>query len=531
MPLHIFVSGLYGCTAVVIASRQGVWIGHFWESPSFLANDPQFQEQVLDAIKNGDTDRMPSPFPLAEAGRILSSGTNVQIFISTPIAMETGSQDLLYQDRVEQVRALLTGQGAPFNGVPVTVRGYVKPTNYEIEKNTFGYRARTKILVQYDNNQVEEAPKPEQQAVWRVWLESQMYQDEWDATAAQRDPSTGPDNSELSVSASVDSLTSTVASLVSSGAGITTLSSPTAKTSAEAQMNNIPSMTTGPSLSSTTPLPTSSLSCYPFQDPDGGPGPQGCECDGLDGIFPYLNSSTDQSNYSPCGFTTTPTTASSTAESFMTTESSGDMVSCASSGYYNYAVNSIPTCEGATSVVATVASIASKYSASTASIASVTSLSVASMSASSATAASVSAAYASLMAAPSAGCLILSDDGFGDSSFEIYRINGWADNGRLFTEEDGCGILSGWSFHTDGQSVFLGSIRNTQYVYFGLSFFKSGCVERAVHAAGGPPPGTKAGEIACKHTENLSDCWNWQFRLCWIPSLLLAGVGLATQFV
>ena len=53
--------------------------------------------------------------------------------------------------------------------------------------------------------------------------------------------------------------------------------------------------------------------------------------------------------------------------------------------------------------------------------------------------------------------------------------------------------------------MFLGSIRNTQYVYFGLSFFKSGCVERAVHSAGGPSPGTKAGEIACKHTKNLSD--------------------------
>ena len=118
-------------------------------------------------------------------------------------------------------------------------------------------------------------------------------------------------------------------------------------------------------------------------------------------------------------------------------------MSCASSAYYNYAVNSIPTCAGATSVVATVASIASVYSASIASIASITSLSVASMSASSTNVASVSAAYASLVAAPSAGCLILSDDGLGDSSFEVYGINGWADNGKLFIEEDSCGILSG----------------------------------------------------------------------------------------
>ena len=37
-----------------------------------------------------------------------------------------------------------------------------------------------------------------------------------------------------------------------------------------------------------------------------------------------------------------------------------------------------------------------------------------------------------------------------------------------------------------------------------IELLKSGCVERAVHAAGGPPPGTKAGEIACKHTDKLS---------------------------
>lgn len=506
MPLHIYLSGLVGCTAIVIASQQGVWIGHFWEAPSFVGDDPQFQELVLDPITNGDTNRMPSPFPLAEAGGILSSGTNVRIFISTPLDLKTGNQKLLYPDKVEQVKSLLTAQGAPFNGVPIEVRGYVKATQDEVENNVFDYKPRTKVLIQYDNNQVDEPPKPQQQAIWRVWLEVQMYQDEWDATAAQRDPSTAPSGSALSISGSVDSLTSAAASFVSSGSSATASPSSTSNIFANSQVTITSSIPSGTSLSNTTPLVTSSPSCYPFQDPDAGPGPQGCECDGLDGIFPYLNSSTGQSDYNPCGFTTTPTTASSTAAPFTTTESNGDVVSCASSAYYNYAVNSIPTCAGATSVFSTVASIASAYSASTASIASVKSLSAASVSASSAAAASVSAAYSSLAAAPSAGCSILSNDGFGDSTFEIYGINGWADNGKkLFNEEEGCGILSGFTFYTDGQSVFLGQMRNTQYAYFGLSFFKSGCVERAVHSAGGPPPGTKPGEITCKRTEILND--------------------------
>ena len=54
--------------------------------------------------------------------------------------------------------------------------------------------------------------------------------------------------------------------------------------------------------------------------------------------------------------------------------------------------------------------------------------------------------------------------------------------------------------------MFEGRLRDTQYAYFGLSFFKGGCVERAVHSAGGPSPGTGPGQIACQHAPaTLSD--------------------------
>lgn len=56
-----------------------------------MGTDALFHTQVINAIKNVDTDRIPMPFPLADAGKILSPGTNVQIFISTPKDPNTGA--------------------------------------------------------------------------------------------------------------------------------------------------------------------------------------------------------------------------------------------------------------------------------------------------------------------------------------------------------------------------------------------------------------------------------------------------------
>lgn len=131
-----------------------------------------------------------------------------------------------------------------------------------------------------------------------------------------------------------------------------------------------------------------------------------------------------------------------------------------------------------------------------------------SVSAASASAASASAvqsaadaSWSAAAATPSASCWILDDDGLGDSAFEVYGINGWAgnDGGKLLDEEDGCGLLDGWQWRTGIQTDFQGRLRDTQAASFSLGFFKGGCVERAVHSAGGPPPGRGAGELACVH--------------------------------
>jgi hypothetical protein len=95
----------------------------------------------------------------------------------------------------------------------------------------------------------------------------------------------------------------------------------------------------------------------------------------------------------------------------------------------------------------------------------------------------------------------MSDDWLGIStSFEISGINGWAgdDGSKLFNEEDGCGLIRRWQWKTGIQTDFQGRPRDTQVAYFTISFFKGGCIERAVHSAGGPPPGRGDGQLSCQ---------------------------------
>lgn len=182
--MRLFVAGLFGCTSVVIVSERGVWFSHHWEAPSFEGTDAQFQEQVLSTIEVGDPSnltKMPGAFPLAMGNGILSANSNVRIFISTPKNPKDGKE--LFEARVNKIVDLLTGKGRPWEGITPTRRGYLKPANDQ-EERAFPFRANSKILIEYDNNQKAapgEKPKPKQQAIYRVWLEQQKFEHQWDA--------------------------------------------------------------------------------------------------------------------------------------------------------------------------------------------------------------------------------------------------------------------------------------------------------------------------------------------------------------
>ncbi|KAL8788495.1 MAG: hypothetical protein Q9195_007272 [Heterodermia aff. obscurata] len=184
-PRRLYVDALYGCTSVVIISEMGVWFSHHWEQEQFRAPEATFQREVLGTIQNGDPAslvNMPAAFPLANGDGILNPKYNVRIYISTPKDADTGTE--LYETRVDMIVDLLTGPGKPWAGIEPVRRGYLKPRPNTLDEKNFEKRANGKILVEYDNNQEaepDEEPKAKQQAIYRVWLEQQYWEHEWDA--------------------------------------------------------------------------------------------------------------------------------------------------------------------------------------------------------------------------------------------------------------------------------------------------------------------------------------------------------------
>jgi len=209
------VTGLFGCTALIVISQRGMWFGHLWEDGAFMNDDPNtplFAQRVLDPIvtqerENAGKDKpkrdavnMPALFPLGAAGGILAPDSNPRIFISTP--EEADSKDLLYPSQINRIVKLLTGQegsypAGPWPGVKVMIRGYKKPqivNENDDGTGRFTLLAKSKALVEYTNDIWENDLGPEdpnqadsnpQTAMWRVFLEEDIFEEKWNARNEQ----------------------------------------------------------------------------------------------------------------------------------------------------------------------------------------------------------------------------------------------------------------------------------------------------------------------------------------------------------
>lgn len=441
-------------------------------------NPDDFWNWVIKPIKEGDGDNMPSAF---QDYLYPSNDNQVQIWIMTPV--QNGEE--MYPEHVGQIIGTLTDPGAPWAGMAVTKHYYQKPAVEGLSEFDPKYRqammnfqtdpnARGRAFIEYDNRQTRspnfvddpsqplppEDPNPP--AIWRIFMESDTAYHEWTPKVGQG-ANCGNGNRKRDGSCSLPSGSpGTTSSPVIPGGG---------------GGGGGGSITPGP-----TPAPTSASSgpplCMPAADPDAGPGGMYCICGSS--TYSTMSSTPGTKGYDPCGYTAIPDkTLSSSATPVTTTLSDGDVVRCASGTYYNYAVNTVPECAGPTTLISTITSLASAYSASTSAEASRASASSAS---------AADASWSSAAASPSAQCWLERNDGWGDLFFLVGGINGWAgeDGESLKDQEDGCGILSGWEWHTGRMVEFDGRQRETEWAVFGLSFVKSGCVERAIKSAGGP---------------------------------------------
>ena len=417
---------------------------HFWQVPGMTYN---FNTDISTPMIMGDGDEMPSPwqfwsnFQGSNMMFEVSAANTIGLAILTPRADgQTDPNTLMFPAEVNAIVNLLVGPGAPFQGLQRPfIWGYDR-TGLGPDPATHAGTYRGKALLQFDPVQttVPDPNKPGQninQCKVQCWLEDQLaFSHQWNALTQpinqvvdcnNNNNQGGTGNQKRQNACPLPSGSGTASGGTSTASrGTATASGTDSVSKASNTASNTASTTSGGgggsgSQSATiTPSPTKSPApkplCIPYQDPDSGPGNSGCQCTGTTGLLPFMSNTASASSFNVCGYTTLPGSApSSTIEPFITTINDGQVYSCASSTYYNFAVNTEASCAGASSVVSTVSSIYASYQSSQSAA-----------SASSASAASASAAAASASAAaakPSGNCKIW-DAGL-YYLIEVYGIN------------------------------------------------------------------------------------------------------------
>ena len=180
--LDAAVTGLFGCTSVIVASQAGVWMSHFWEIPSFRATQEtwgkartapdiaNFNEQVINQMQNGGPD-IPGLRQFTAVGGQFAANQRPAWVIVTPRDSSGVAGSWKYDPEVTQIKSVLENI---FPDVPPIIKDYQpKPSQTDQDETATG-----KILFQYDpfQNMITDDTNPcnvYQQAMFRIWVEDQ----------------------------------------------------------------------------------------------------------------------------------------------------------------------------------------------------------------------------------------------------------------------------------------------------------------------------------------------------------------------
>ncbi|OTA95925.1 hypothetical protein M434DRAFT_9393 [Hypoxylon sp. CO27-5] len=106
----IAISGLYGCSSLIVVSKRGAWVNHMWEIPSFSADSSiippptkemqlaTFNQTVIAPFHHGSSEddvfgledmACKDPKPEEPMSNLLSPDADPHVFLFTPYARET----------------------------------------------------------------------------------------------------------------------------------------------------------------------------------------------------------------------------------------------------------------------------------------------------------------------------------------------------------------------------------------------------------------------------------------------------------
>lgn len=191
------VSGLHGCTSIIVVSKSAMWLSHFWEIPSFRRFSSNFRksrreedmvlfdETVLNQMAFGGPD-ITGLQPYTVPGADFDKSEDPQVIIMTPRIPFAVDDELEYEDEITEIKS---GLAVLFPAVPpMTVDYLPRPSRALQNDNPAG-----KILVQYDPmNEITpstEARSSYHGATIRVWVEDQpqpVLEKKWAAKDSQK---------------------------------------------------------------------------------------------------------------------------------------------------------------------------------------------------------------------------------------------------------------------------------------------------------------------------------------------------------
>ncbi|KAI1759881.1 hypothetical protein GGR53DRAFT_526768 [Hypoxylon sp. FL1150] len=217
-PDSLAVSGLYGCTSLVVVSKKGAYVNHMWECPHFAPRIPpppsdagensSFERAVLDIIKYGSRSQY-SPVGLCFAQTeqdlkapinilsLFSKDSHPRVFLFAPWAIRepprsdgtqsiSGPLTMRYEGCNRQIEGAVKESFKsalpPFKVIPYEPRVLQPetvipdPEERQREVGDSNFESHEgKVLVQY-----KPAADAKGKATLRVWFEARLeYEEEW----------------------------------------------------------------------------------------------------------------------------------------------------------------------------------------------------------------------------------------------------------------------------------------------------------------------------------------------------------------
>ncbi|KAJ5470417.1 hypothetical protein N7530_007774 [Penicillium desertorum] len=197
VPSAVGVKGVYGCTAVLVASEKGVYIAHIWENPVFVDHDFNPTDDNSFTINAFNSLRDKTEYAQSVTGLIgtdqnpgvLNAIYAPKVFVLTPFATDWDRQNfgisttLRYQTRVQELAQKIANivPGSGGNGV---ILGYTR-TSRQASSQEPGIAGRAILEIDPSYARLTTPYNSKSTGLqigrWRLWVEDQLitYQDFW----------------------------------------------------------------------------------------------------------------------------------------------------------------------------------------------------------------------------------------------------------------------------------------------------------------------------------------------------------------